>query len=77
MGAYQLMRDAHVMPIYEFTTQLATLEAPPPELQQLLGAVYGNQDAMDAFVSVVAGTVSPVEFFDPGHIGSIMSATIK
>jgi hypothetical protein len=61
------------MPIYEFTTQMATLEAPPPEMQQLLGAVYGNQDAMNAFASVVAGTMSPVDFFDPAHIGQIMA----
>jgi flavin-dependent dehydrogenase len=74
MAAYQLTRDAHALPIYDFTTQLATLESPPPEMQQLLGAVYGNADAMDSFVSVVAGTVSPVEFFDPGNIGRIMSA---
>ena len=63
-----------MLPIYEFTTQLATLEPPPPEMQQLLGAVHGNQDAMDAFVSVTAGTVSPVEFFDPDHIGAIFGA---
>ncbi len=75
MAAYHHTRDEHAMPIYEFTTQLATLEAPPPELQQLLGAVHGNQDAMDSFVSVVAGTVSPVEFFDPQHIGQIMGAS--
>lgn len=74
MAAAQQARDAHAMPIYEFTTQLATLEPPPPELQQLLGAVHGNRDAMDAFVSVAAGTLSPVEFFDPAHIGSIMGA---
>jgi len=74
MFAYQQARDTHALPIYDFTTQLATLEMPPPEMQQLLGAVYGNPDAMDAFVSVVAGTVSPVEFFDPDHIGRIMSA---
>ena len=43
MSAYQLTRDAQVLPIYEFTTQLATLEPPPPEVQQLLGAVAGNQ----------------------------------
>ena len=35
--------------MYEFTTQLATLEPPPPELQQLLAAVHGNQEAMDGF----------------------------
>ena len=43
MSVYHQTRDARVLPIYEFTTQLATLEMPPPEMQQLLGAVYGNQ----------------------------------
>jgi flavin-dependent dehydrogenase len=73
MSAWHRTRDAHAAPIYEFTTQLATLEVPPPEMQQLLGAVHGDRDAMDSFVSVVAGTVSPVEFFDPENIGRIMS----
>ena len=73
MSGYQRARDAAAMPMYEFTTQMATLEPPPPELQQLLGAVHGNADAMDDFVSVVAGTVSPVEFFAPENIGQIMA----
>lgn len=62
------------MPIYEFTTQMATLEAPPPEMQQAFAAVQGNPAAMDAFVSVIAGTMSPVEFFDPDHIGRLLMA---
>lgn len=74
MTDYQQTRDGRVLPIYEFTTQLATLETPPPEMQQLLGAVHGNQDAMNAFVSVTAGTVSPIEFFDPENVGRLMSA---
>jgi flavin-dependent dehydrogenase len=74
MAHYHQTRDARVQAIYEFTTQLATMEAPPPEMQQLLGAVYGNQDAMNMFVSLTAGTVSPVEFFDPENIGRLMSA---
>ena len=74
MSTYHTTRDAHALPIYEFTTQLATLEAPPVEMQQLLGAVHGNREAMDSFVSITAGTVSPVEFFDPVHIGQIMSS---
>jgi 2-polyprenyl-6-methoxyphenol hydroxylase-like FAD-dependent oxidoreductase len=73
MSAYQQARDAHALPMYEFTTQLATLEPPPPEVEQLLAAVAGNPDAMDAFASVYAGTMSPVEFFDPAHIESIMN----
>ena len=74
LAEFHSARDAHALPIYEFTTQLATLEAPPVEMQQLLGAVYGNQDAMDSFVGVTAGTVSPMEFFDPQNIGQIMGA---
>jgi 2-polyprenyl-6-methoxyphenol hydroxylase-like FAD-dependent oxidoreductase len=74
MLAWQFARDERAMPMYEFTTQMATLEPPPPETQQLLGAVHGNQNAMDDFVSVVAGTVSPLAFFDPHNIGQIMAA---
>jgi flavin-dependent dehydrogenase len=74
MAAYHQARDTAVLPIYEFTTQLATLQAPPLEMQQLLGAVYGNQDAMDAFAGITAGTVSPADFFDPEHVGRIMGA---
>jgi hypothetical protein len=66
---------ADVPAILELTTQLPTLEAPPPPLQQLLGAMRGNQEAMNAFVIITAGTVSPVEFFDPDHLGSIVGAT--
>jgi hypothetical protein len=74
MAAYQEERDTAALPMYGFTTQLATLEPPPPEMQQLLGAVAGNQAAMDGFVGVTAGTVSPEEFFHPDHIGQIFAA---
>lgn len=74
MSAWHQSRDATVLPIYEFTTQLATLEPPPPEMQQLLGAVAGNPVAMDGFVSVNAGTMSPVAFFSPENIGSNLGA---
>jgi flavin-dependent dehydrogenase len=74
MSAYQLTRDAEVLPIYEFTTQLATLAPPPPEVGQLLSVVAGNPEAMNMFAGVVAGTVSPVEFFAPENIGRILGA---
>jgi flavin-dependent dehydrogenase len=63
MGDYQQRRDTGALALYEFTTQLATLEPPPPEMQQFLAAIAGNQAAMDAFVSVNAGTLSPQELF--------------
>jgi 2-polyprenyl-6-methoxyphenol hydroxylase-like FAD-dependent oxidoreductase len=74
MGEYQAKRDAHVLPMFEFTTQLATLEPPPPDMQQLLGAMQGNQGAMDGFARVNAGVTSPAEFFSEANIGSIFAA---
>jgi hypothetical protein len=41
------------------TAELATLQPPPPEMQQLLGAMAGNQQAMDGFARVNAGVESP------------------
>ena len=38
----------------------------------VLFADYLHEAAMDAFVSVVAGTVSPIEFFDPTHIDRLL-----
>jgi flavin-dependent dehydrogenase len=73
MSDYHQSRDRRVRPIFEFTTQLATLDPPPPEMQQLLGAAQGNQAAMDAFVSVIAGTMSPLEFLHPDHVASILN----
>jgi len=43
MGEYQRARDEHALPMYEFTCQVATLEPPPMEMQQMLGAIHGNQ----------------------------------
>ena len=75
MSDYQRARDEHVLPMFEFTLQLASLEPPPPELQQLLGAMVGNQQAMDRFARVNAGVTSPAEFFEPGNVAAIMGAT--
>jgi len=74
MADYQRARDERVLPMYEFTTQLATLEPPPPQMQQLFGAIHGNQAAMDGFAQVNAGTLSPAQFFTPSNIGAIMAA---
>jgi 2-polyprenyl-6-methoxyphenol hydroxylase-like FAD-dependent oxidoreductase len=73
MGHYQATRDQQVLPMYEFTTQFATLEPPPPELQQLLGAVHGNQQAMDEFARVMAGVLSPAEFFSEENVGRLLA----
>lgn len=74
MSGYQRARDARVQAMYDFTCQLATLEAPPPDMQQLFGAVHGNRQAMDAFARMNAGTISPAEFFAPENVSAILAA---
>ncbi len=73
MGEYRSKRDHEVAAIFELTTQLATLQPPPPELAQVLAASAGNQEAMDQFARVNAALMSPAEFFSPENIGRIMS----
>ncbi|HKE63379.1 MAG TPA: NAD(P)/FAD-dependent oxidoreductase [Micromonosporaceae bacterium] len=74
MAAHHTRRDAQVMPIYEFTSDMAMLEPPPPEMQQLIAQIHGNQAAMDAFVSVNAATVSPADFFNPAFLGPLLAS---
>jgi 2-polyprenyl-6-methoxyphenol hydroxylase-like FAD-dependent oxidoreductase len=79
MAELQQTRDERALPMYEFTCDLARLEPPPPELRRLLGAVQTSQEAMDGFVSVIAGTVPVPEFFGPENTERIMAgaATIS
>jgi 2-polyprenyl-6-methoxyphenol hydroxylase-like FAD-dependent oxidoreductase len=74
MGEYQRIRDEVAKPVYEFTAQFATMEPPPPELQQLIGAMQGNQEAQDGFISVQAATLPAPEFFAPENVGRIMAS---
>jgi 2-polyprenyl-6-methoxyphenol hydroxylase-like FAD-dependent oxidoreductase len=74
MADYQAARDEHVLPMYELTAEIASLEPPPPELQQILEAARGNQEAMDAFARVNAGVTSPAEFFSEENVRRIFAA---
>jgi 2-polyprenyl-6-methoxyphenol hydroxylase-like FAD-dependent oxidoreductase len=73
MSEYQQSRDRDALPVYEFTDDFAQLRPPPPEMQQLIAAMHGNQRAMDGFVSVQADTLPAPEFFSPANVGRIMA----
>jgi len=75
MSEVQRRRDEHVIPMDEFTWQLATLEPPPPHVQQIFQAAHGNPEAMTRFVQMNAGTISPAEFFSPESVSAIMAAS--
>lgn len=74
MSTYQRRRDARVKAMYDFTCQLATLEPPPPEMQELLAAIHGRQKAMDDFARLNAGTISPEAFFAPQNVQAMTAA---
>ena len=74
MAEYQSTRDHHVLPLYEFTAQMASQEPPPPDFAQLLHAVHKSQDAMDGFARVTAGVISPAEFFSEDNVKRIFAA---
>jgi RNA polymerase sigma factor (sigma-70 family) len=42
-------------------------------MQQLLVAVHGNQQAMDNFARMNAGTISPAKFFAPENVAAILA----
>ncbi len=77
MRDYQVARDEQVLPMYDLTYQFAPLAPPPPHLQQLLGAMQGNQAAMDGFVRVTSGMLSPSEFFSEANVGRILAASAE
>jgi 2-polyprenyl-6-methoxyphenol hydroxylase-like FAD-dependent oxidoreductase len=62
MAAYQADRDAAALAMYDLTTELATLQPPPPEVRQRVAAAAGDQAAMDLFVQVNAGSRPPSDF---------------
>ena len=67
-------RNERVRPMYKFTSQLAALEPPPPEMQALFRALYGNQDATNAFLSAITGAIPLPDFMSNENLGRIMAA---
>ncbi len=74
MSDYETTRNETVTPLYELTWQLATLQPPPPEMQQLMGALPGNQEQTDRFFGMVCGTIPVPDFFAPENVRRIMAA---
>ena len=75
MQEAQTRRDDRALQggIYEFTLQFASMQPPPPEMQQLLEAVSGNRDASNGFARVFSGVVSPAEFFSEENVKRIFA----
>jgi 2-polyprenyl-6-methoxyphenol hydroxylase-like FAD-dependent oxidoreductase len=74
LTANQTTRDRRVKPMYEFTSQLALLEPPPPPMQRLFLALRGNQDATNQYFSAITGSRPLAEFMSADNLDRIMSS---
>ena len=74
LADYQSSRDRRAKPMYDFTCQLATLEPPPPHMQQLFAALRGNQDATNEFYSALTGSRPLPAFMNPKNLDRIMAS---
>ena len=60
--------------MYELTCDLANLEPPPTEMQQLFAALRDNAAEVEQFFGVLACTVPVPEFFSAANIQRIDGA---
>lgn len=74
LAAHETARNERVRPMYEFTTDLAALEPPPADMGALFGALRGDQDATNAFLSAISGAVPLSDFMSNENIARIMAA---
>jgi 2-polyprenyl-6-methoxyphenol hydroxylase-like FAD-dependent oxidoreductase len=74
LAEYQASRDERAKPMYDFTCQLATLEPPPPALQQLFAALRGNQKETNQFYSAITGSRPLPSFMNPDNLGRIIAS---
>ena len=72
LAIYEQERNKGAFPLFEFTCQLATLAPPPPEMQQLLAALQGNQEQTNRYFGIFAQTVSVSEFFAADNVNKIL-----
>jgi flavin-dependent dehydrogenase len=74
LAEYERRRDEAVRPLYELTYQLAGLEPPPAEMEELVEALHGNQPDTDRFMGVIPGTVPIADFYAPDNLRRIVDA---
>jgi flavin-dependent dehydrogenase len=73
LAEYESRRNQAELAYYEMTAQFATLDAPPPEFQQMLFALQFNEPQRRRFFGVLAHTVPVEEFFAPENMQQIIA----
>ena len=58
----------------DFTCELAKLEPPPPQMQELFAALHGNQGETDEFFVALTGAMPLPVLISAENIGRILQA---
>jgi 2-polyprenyl-6-methoxyphenol hydroxylase-like FAD-dependent oxidoreductase len=74
LAGFEERRNATSTPLYQFTSEMARLEAPTQEVIDLFVGLSQSQDDTDAYFGVFAQTVPVSEFFAPDNIQRISAA---
>lgn len=73
LARYERRRNELAESGYESTVEFARLQAPPPEMQELFGALLSDQEQTNRFFGTFAGTVPASEFFAPANLAQIVN----
>ena len=73
LASYHETRDAVTRAMFELTSQFASFEPLPPEMEELLSALHANAQGAEDFVSAFAGTMPVEDFFDPTNVARYLA----
>jgi hypothetical protein len=73
LASYVARRDAWVRPYLELTTQLASMEPPPPRMPALLAAIAADPAESTRFFGALQGSTPITEYLAPDNVGRIMA----
>lgn len=74
LAGYERRRNEATLPDYRLNLDLARFTPSPPEVERLMAALQGNQEATNRFMMVNEGLIPREEFFNPENLGRIMAA---
>ncbi len=72
LAGYQRQRDHEILPMYEFTTALASFGPPRIEERVLMESLLGRPAEIDRFLGVITGAVPLREYLAPGNLRKVI-----
>ena len=73
LAGYQGARDEAVLPMFDFTMDVASLAPPPVEARVLFSALAaGKQSEIDRFLAVLSGAIPLRQYMTPGNMRKIV-----